>query len=99
MNPKKAGRLFIVLMIALLAYGFASSANALNIGSDIGVGLFPSNFNFGNGQKISQIGDPSFTPVTVVRRIPINITNVTNITNKTPVNNTTPLQNQTNKSP
>ena len=98
MNPKKTGRLFIVLMIALLAYGFASSANALNIGSDIGVGLFPSYFNFESGQKISEIGDPSFTPVTVIRRIPINITNITNNTNKTPVNNTLP-KNQTNSSP
>jgi hypothetical protein len=98
MNPKKEGRLFIVFMIALLAYGFASSANALNIGSDIGVGIFPSNFNFETGQKISEIGDPSFTPVTVVRRIPINITNVTNTTNKTPINNTPP-QNQTNTTP
>jgi hypothetical protein len=98
MNPKKAGRLFIVLMIALLAYGFASSANALNIGTDLGVGLFPSNLNFENGQKISEIGDPSYTPVTVVRRITINITNITNNTNKTPVNNTLP-KNQTNISP
>jgi len=98
MNPKTAGRLFIVLMIALVAYGFASSANALNIGTDLGVGLFPSNFNFENGQKISEIGDPSYTPVTVVRRITINITNVTNNTNKTPVNNTIP-KNTTNTSP
>ena len=98
MNPKTAGRLFIVLMIALVAYGFASSANALNIGTDLGVGLFPSNFNFENVQKISEIGDPSYTPVTVVRRITINITNVTNNTNKTPVNNTIP-KNTTNTSP
>ena len=88
MSPKKSGTLFIVLMIALVAYGTASAANALNIGTDIGVGLIPSNFNLNGDQKISEIGDPNFTPVHIVRHIQINITNNTTTTNNTTVNTT-----------
>jgi hypothetical protein len=93
MTPKKSGTLFIVLMIALVAYGTASGANALNIGTDIGVGLIPSNFNINGDQKISEIGDPSYSPVHIVRHIQINTTNTTNNTT-TPTNNT---NNSTNK--
>lgn len=78
MTPKKSGTLFIVLMIALVAYGAASGANALNIGTDIGVGLIPSNFNFNGDQKITEVGDPSFSPVHIVRHIQVNTTNTTN---------------------
>jgi hypothetical protein len=88
MTPKKSGTLFIVLMIALVAYGAASGANALNIGTDIGIGLIPSNFNFNGDQKITEIGDPSFSPVHIVRHIQVNTTNTTNATN-TSNNNTT----------
>ncbi len=88
MTPKKSGTLFIVFMIALFAYGAASGANALNIGTDIGVGLIPSNFNLNGDQKISEIGDPNFTPVHIVRHIQINITNNTTTTNNTTVNTT-----------
>ena len=52
MTPKKSGTLFIVLMIALVAFGAGSGANALNIGTNIGVGLIPSDFNF-NGEQIT----------------------------------------------
>lgn len=95
MTPKKSGTLFIVLMIALVAYGAASAANALNIGTDIGVGLIPSNFNFNGDQKITEIGDPTFSPVHIVRHVQINITNTTNntttnvTTNNVTNNNTT----------
>jgi hypothetical protein len=88
MTPKKSGTLFIVFMIALVAYGAASGANALNIGADVGVGLIPSNFNLNGDQKISEIGDPNFTPVHIVRHIQVNITNTTNTTNNTTVNTT-----------
>lgn len=86
MTPKKSGTLFIVLMIALVAYGAASGANALNIGTDIGVGLIPSNFNLNGDQKITEIGDSNFTPVHIVKHIQVNTTNTTNTTNNTTVN-------------
>jgi hypothetical protein len=89
MTPKKSGTLFIVLMIALVAYGAASGANALNIGTDIGIGMIPSNFNFNGDQKITEIGDPSFSPVHIVRHIQVNTTNTTNATNTTNNNTTT----------
>ncbi len=89
MSPKKSGTLFIVLMIALVAYGTASAANALNIGTDIGVGLIPSNFNLNGDQKISEIGDSNFTPVHIVKHIQINTTNnTTNTINNTTINTT-----------
>lgn len=87
MTPKKSGTLFIVLMIALVAYGAASGANALNIGTDIGVGLIPSNFNLNGEQKITEIGDSNFTPVRIVKHIQLNTTNNTN--NTTKITNTT----------
>ncbi|BDZ68189.1 hypothetical protein [Methanobacterium ferruginis] len=94
MTPKKSGTLFIVLMIALVAYGTASGANALNIGTDIGVGLIPSNFNLNGDQKISEIGDSDFTPIHIVRHIQVNTTNTTNTSNTT--NNTTTPTTPTN---
>lgn len=87
MTPKKSGTLFIVLMIAMVAFGAASGANALNIGTNIGVGLIPSDFNFNGEQKISEIGDSDFTPVHIYRHIIVNNTNKTNNTTKT-TNNT-----------
>ena len=94
MSPKKSGTLFIVLMIALVAYGTASAANALNIGTDIGVGLIPSNFNLNGDQKISEIGDSNFTPVYIVKHVQLNTTNATNATNNT-TSNTTPTNTAT----
>ncbi|EKQ50641.1 MAG: hypothetical protein B655_2376 [Methanobacterium sp. Maddingley MBC34] len=96
MTPKKSGTLFIVLMIALVAYGAASGANALNVGTDIGVGLIPSNFNLNGDQKISEIGDSNFTPVHIVKHIQVNITNTTNTTNNTTITNTTPTNGTSN---
>jgi hypothetical protein len=83
MTPKKSGTLFIVLMIALVAYGVASGANALNIGTDLGVGLIPSDLNLNGDQKVSEIGDSNFTPVRIVKHIQVNNTNTTNTTNIT----------------
>ncbi len=83
MTPKKSGTIFIVLMIAMVAFGAASGANALNIGTDIGVGLIPSDFNFNGEQKISEIDNSDFTPVHIYRHVIVNTTNTTNKTNKT----------------
>ncbi len=94
MTPKKSGTIFIVLMIAMVAFGAASGANALNIGTDIGVGLIPSDFNFNGEQKISEIDNSDFTPVHIYRHIIVNTTNTTNKTNKT--TNQTPRKNNTN---
>ena len=96
MTPKKSGTLFIVLMIAMVAYGAASGANALNIGTDIGVGLIPSNFNLNGDQKISEIGDSNFTPVHIVKHIQVNTTNTTNTTTNTTTTNTTPTNGTSN---
>ncbi len=43
MNPKKSGTLFIVLMIALVAFGTASSASVANLGTNLFDGLTLSN--------------------------------------------------------
>jgi hypothetical protein len=91
MNSRKAGKLFIVLMISLIAFGFGSCANVLNSGNDITFGILPSIFASDNSQQISTIGDPSFEPVHVMRQF----YNTTNSTNSTPVNNTS---NSTNSS-
>ena len=88
MNSRKAGKLFIVLMISLIAFGFGSCANVLNSGNDITFGILPSIFASDNSQQISTIGDPSFEPVHVMRQF-------YNTTNSTPVNNT---RNSTNSS-
>lgn len=94
MTPKKSGTFFIVLMIAMVAFGAASGANALNIGTDIGVGLIPSDLNFNGEQKISEIDNSDFTPVQIYRHIIVNNTNTTNKTNKT--TNRTKKTNTTN---
>jgi hypothetical protein len=96
MNPKKTGKLFIILMIAMLAYGSASAANALNLGTDLGVGIIPSDFNFNSQQKINEISDPSFSPVYLVKHVLVNnTTTVNDTTTTTPANNTTTPVNQT----
>lgn len=97
MNPRKTGTVFIVLLIALVAYGCGSFANALGLGGDLGVGIFPSNFSFNNQQQITQINDASFEPVSLVKHIVVNTTNTTTNT----INNTTtttPTTNSSNRS-
>ncbi len=96
MTPKKSGTIFIVLMIAMVAFGFASCANALNIGTDIGVGLIPSDFNFNGGdQRISEIDNSDFTPVHIYRHVNVNTTNTTNTSTTKKTNNTITKTNRT----
>lgn len=85
MNPKKSGTIFIVLMIAFVAFGFGSIADALNLGGDAIVNLIPANITNINQQQVTQIDDPTFTPVTLTSHVvenktvtPSNSTNVTN---------------------
>lgn len=77
MNPRKNGTIFIVLMIALVAYGFGSVANAMHIGGDVIADFIPSNLSTFNQQQIAQINDPFFKPVHLVQHIVINTTNTT----------------------
>ena len=77
MKPQKYGKVFIVLMIALLAYGFASGVHALGIGEDVGDNLISSDLSLSGDQKISEISDPSFNPTNLNRRVVINVTNAT----------------------
>jgi hypothetical protein len=92
MNPKKSGTVFIVLMIALLAFGVASAANVVGLGSNVIDSVVPSNLSLNGQQQVSAIGDTSFTPVYVNKRLVVNITNNTtpvvtnNTTNYTPTN-------------
>ena len=85
MNPRKAGKLFIVLMISLIAFGLGSCANVLNSGNDITSGMLPSMIASNTNEQISTIGDPSFEPVHLMRQF----YNTTNSTNSTPVTNNT----------
>ena len=92
MNPKKSGTIFIVLMIGLIAYGFGSVANAMDLDGNTIVNAIPSNFNSFNQQQITPINDPSFKPVYLINHIVINKTNTTNTTNND--NNLTSNMNQ-----
>ena len=92
MNPKKAGAVFIILMIALIAYGCGSFASVVDVGNGIGADIIPSNLSLSNQQAISTIGDPSFQPVYVNKRVVVNVTNTTNVT----VTNATNTTNQSN---
>lgn len=94
MNPKKAGKLFIVLMISLVAFGFGSCANALNSGNDVTSGILPSTLASNNEQQISTINDSSFEPVHVMRHF-YNTTNSTNST-RTITNTTNSTENNSN---
>ncbi|HMK53670.1 MAG TPA: hypothetical protein VK444_02725 [Methanobacteriaceae archaeon] len=89
MKPQKTGKLFIVLLIALVAYGFASGAHALGVATDLGTDLIPSDLNLAGDQKISEISDPSFKQVYIIRKA-LNITNTTNSTVKNASGNQTP---------
>ena len=85
MNSRKKGKLFIILMVSLIAFGFGSIVNALNYGNDITSGILPSTFVSSNQQQMSVMDDPSFEPVHVMRQFYNNTINVTNSTNSTPV--------------
>ena len=98
MNSKKSGTIFIVLMIALIAYGFGSVANAFDLGGNSMVNLIPSDITSFNQQQITQMNDPSFEPVYLIQHaITNNNTNTTNETsNSTNYNNNSGSQNNTN---
>ncbi len=85
MNPKKSGTLFIVLMIALLAFGVASAVNVTKIGNEQLSSITVPNFNLSSQEQITTIGDPNFQPVYITKRMVLNVTNTTVI----PTNNTT----------
>lgn len=83
MNSKKRGKLFAVLMVALIAYGIGSSVSILTSDS---ISLEIPSVLASEQQQISTIGDPDFNPVWLKRQV-INITNNTTKPNST--NNTT----------
>ena len=85
MNPKKSGTLFIVLMIALLAFGVASAVNVTKIGNEQLSSITIPKLNLNSQEQITTIGDPNFQPVYITKRIVLNVTNTTVI----PTNNTT----------
>ena len=95
MNPKKSGTVFIVLMIALIAFGVASAANIANIGNDQLKGLTLPNLNLNNQEQITTIGDPNYQPVYITKRVVLNVTNTTPVI---PTNNTTNTNKSTNSS-
>ena len=95
MNPKKSGTVFIVLMIALIAFGVASAANIANIGNDQLKGLILPNLNLNNQEQITTIGDPNYQPVYITKRVVLNVTNTTPVI---PTNNTTNTNKSTNSS-
>ncbi|MDD1775604.1 MAG: hypothetical protein LUQ24_08745 [Methanobacterium sp.] len=78
MNPKKSGTIFIVLMIAFVAYGSGSIADALNLDGDAIINLIPSNLTTLNQQQITPIDDSNFKPVYLMTHVVINKTNTTN---------------------
>lgn len=83
MDSKKKGKVFIVLIISLIAFGVGSCVNAINAGNDITSGLLPSTLTLDNEQQVKVIDDSSFNPVHVMRHF----YNNTTITNSTPVVN------------
>jgi hypothetical protein len=68
MNSKKSGTIFIVLIIALIAYGSGSVANAFDLGGNSMVNLIPSEITSFNQQQITQMNDPSFQPVYLIQQ-------------------------------
>lgn len=93
MNPRKSGTMFIVLMIALIAFGVASAANVANIGNDQLKNINLPNLNLNNQEQITAIGDPNFQPVTITKRVVLNITNNTTVI---PTNNSKNRTTKTN---
>ncbi len=82
-------------MIALIAYGFGSVANAFDLGGNLMVNLIPSNITSFNDQQITQMNDPSFAPMYLTEHA-ITSSNLTSNTNST--NDTNYSGNQTDNS-
>ena len=89
MNPKKSGTLFIVLMIALIAFGVASAVNITNIGNEQLSSITIPNLNLSSQEQITTIGDPNFQPVYITKRTVLNVTNTSVIPTKNTTKNTT----------
>jgi hypothetical protein len=64
-------------MIAFVAYGSGSIADALNLDGDAIINLIPSNLTTLNQQQITPIDDPNFKPVYLITHVVINKTNTT----------------------
>jgi hypothetical protein len=86
LNSKKRGKLFAVLMVCLIAYGFGSSISLL--ASDT-ISLEVPSVLAAEQQQISTIGDPNFEPVWLKQQVIKNITNNTTINNNINTNNST----------
>ena len=89
MNPKKSGTLFIVLMIALIAFGVASAVNITNIGNEQLSSITIPKLNLSSQEQITTIGDPNFQPVYITKRIVLNVTNTSVISTNNTTKNTT----------
>jgi flagellar basal body-associated protein FliL len=102
MNNRKKGKIFIVLMISLIAFGFGSCVYAVNGSNDFINGLIPITFPWNASEQISTIGDSSFAPTYIIKHFYNNTTNTTNnttnITNNITIvtNNTKPVNNSKN---
>ena len=97
MNNKKKGKIFIVLMISLIAFGFGSCVYAINGSNDFVNGLIPSTLSWNTPEQISILGDSSFEPTYIIKHFYNNTTNTTNITTNI-TNNTTIITNNTKPS-
>ncbi|KAF5089100.1 hypothetical protein [Methanobacterium aggregans] len=91
MNPKKSGAVFIILMVALFAYGFGSLVNVVGFGNDVDVASIMPDLNLTGSEQISTIGDSSFKPA-YIQKMVLNVTNNTTVSN---VTNTTVKTNNT----
>lgn len=94
MNPKKSGAVFIILMVALLAYGFGSFVNVVGVGNAVDIAGVMPDLNLTGSEQISTIGDPSFKPAHIQKMV-LNVTNnttvVSNVTNSTVKTNNTSI--------
>ena len=83
MSSKTFGRLFMLLMICLVAYGSGSCANVLNSEDSIIFDMVPLTFALNNQPQITIINDASFEPAHVWGHYPKTTSNITNTTNST----------------
>lgn len=94
LNSKKRGKLFAVLMVAVIAYGLGSTVSLFTSDS---ISLEIPSVLAADQQQISTIGDPNFNPVWLKKKAINNVTNNTttiiNTTNNTPIKNNTTFNN------
>ncbi len=86
MKTRKIGKVFVVLMVSLIAFGCGSCANAVNGGNDFTKGLFSTSIAWNTQEQISVMGDSSFKPIYIYKHY---YNNNTNSTNSTSVSNNT----------